>query len=355
MDNNFYNKLENNVCKIICTESHGTGFLISDKLILTAYHVVDDCDDIKVEFSNSSIENVTIHRFIDEKYKALDIAILELEKPVSYEDIKIIDCPLSPKTHWSSRGYPKSKADCGENLIYDNNYINAQLKVLTNGKIDLNLDLHQKLTNYKGLSGAPLIVDGNIVGIINSQLDEQGVAKELNGVSVKYFKDLLKSVEIAVQIMDESNLNTNVDIHSHIAWSAINPKDRVRNLKDKLKAVCATITDKRVGKYSRDVNLGRVELQVHDEREITSIKYIIFEACQDELMNFYETNQNVTELSIAEVKSFLVNYFQRAKHIVEDKSKDNYYPPISDDLIKKIILDLIDECYLSFDKDGIYE
>lgn len=355
MSTNFHDKLKNNVCKIICTEGYGTGFLISDRLILTAFHVLDDCDKIKVVFVNNKIFNASLHRFIDEKYKALDIALLELDEPITHENINIIDCTLAPKTHWISRGYPKSKSDNGENLIHDDNYINDQLKELKNGKVDLNLDLHQKLTTYNGLSGAPLIVNENIVGIINSQLDENGTAKELNGLSIKYYKDLLKSVNINVKYITNNSSNIKIDTPSHMAWSTINPKDRIRNLKDKLKAVCHEISDGRIGKYSRDINLGRVELQMYDEREITSIKYIIFEVCQDELISFYETNQYTTELSIDEVKSFLLKYFQRAKHILEDKKKDNYYPIISDDLITKIILDLIDECYLSFDKDGIYE
>ncbi len=198
MGNNFHDKLKNNVCKVICNESHGTGFLISDKLVLTAYHVIADCDEIKVVCSNNNTLKATLHKFIEEKYKALDIALLELTEPVTYEQIDMIDCPLAPKTNWLSRGYPESKSDSGENLIHDDNRINDQLKELKNGKIDLNLDLHQKLTKYNGLSGAPIVVNENIVGIINSQLDEHGIAKELNGLSVQYFKKLLESVDIDV-------------------------------------------------------------------------------------------------------------------------------------------------------------
>lgn len=38
MSNTIYDKLEKNVCKVISDNGQGTGFLISDKFILTAFH-----------------------------------------------------------------------------------------------------------------------------------------------------------------------------------------------------------------------------------------------------------------------------------------------------------------------------
>ncbi|MFH0709381.1 MAG: serine protease [Pseudomonadota bacterium] len=355
MSRTFLTKLKNNVCKVTGNDKHGTGFLISDNLILTVYHIVDNCNEIKVTCLNNKIHDAELHELIDDKYKELDIALLKLPESIPYEKIDIVNHDLTANTKWISRGYPIGKQDTGDNLIDMDNYINDQFENLKKGKIDLDLHIEQKLSSYEGLSGAPLIVDENIVGIINSQLTEAGTAKELNGLSIKYFQDLLKSININVKTLDSDTSNNKIDFHSSEAWMNISPSDGLRNLKDKLKAVCQNIPDYRIEKYSRELNLGRVSLSVYNEREITSIKYIIFEACQDELMEFYETYSNKVELSLSEIKEFLEKYSNRAKKIIEDKRKDNYYPSISDDLIYKIILDLIDECYLAFDKEGIYE
>lgn len=152
-----------------------------------------------------------------------------------------------------------------------------------------------------------------------------------------------------------SKNNKASDLNSHETWKALKPVDDNRNLQDKLKAVHQDIPSYRLNKYIREVSIGKTEQQLYDERDISAIKYIVFEECQDELMSFYEKNSGVNELTLDEIKSFLCKYISRAKIIIEDKRKEFYYPELSDKLIEKIILDLIDECYLSFDKEGIYE
>lgn len=355
MDNQIFDKLTNNICKIISSEdSHGTGFLISEKLIITAYHVVKDCKKIKSKFYNNQIFDVKIHNVIDKEYKKLDIAILELPELIPYKHIDIIDCKLNPKTKWISRGYPSSKSENGENLIDDGNYINAQIETLENGKIDLNLDFKQKLDSYNGLSGAPLIVDNNIVGIINSQLDEKGKAKELNGLSIKNFMELFDKIGIKVKKTDINSINSNKDLLSSERWTNLTKPEDARNLKEKILSVCSDMSTRKINNYNNKVVLGKEEQLYYDERDISAIKYIIFDKCQVRLLDFYDDNTK-KELSKDEIKIFLENYLIDAKFIVEDKRQEYNYPNFCSDFLEKIILDLIDECFLSFDEDGIYE
>lgn len=352
-----YQSLEKNVCIVKCDGEQGTGFLVSNKLILTAYHIVNKCSKNVIKVFFGEVESsVVLHSSIEDKHKALDIAILELENPVEkYNHIELVDTVLKPSMKWISRGYPKSKLSTGENILIDTrNCVNQQLKIL-NDMNDIQLDFTKKLNTYEGFSGSPLIIENSIVGIIKSELLEQGEAKELYGLSIKYFSDLLECLDILITKSEINIDKIKQDGTSSLAWSDIKPADRVRNLTDKLRNVCQDISEVRIEQYSRLVAIGKIEQNNYNEQHISAIKYIIFEECQDELISFFENNKDNEDLSITEIRDFLTKYLNRAKEIIADRRKEHYYPELSDDLLRKIILDLIDGCYLSFDKDGIYE
>ena len=135
-------------------------------------------------------------------------------------------------------------------------------------------------------------------------------------------------------------------------WEKTNPTD-IRNITDKLKSASSTVKEVRIKKYCRDIASGKVELSRHSERVISAMKYRIFEVCQDELIDFVE-NQDDGELSTIELTALIERYTERAFKIIEDKSQDYIYPLRNRDILRKVVLALIDECYLSFDEEGIY-
>lgn len=203
MSKTIYEKLEINVCKVLCNSGHGTGFLISNELILTAFHVVNGCEEIKVTFDNKKELDVTLHELIDDEYKKLDIAILKLNKRIDfYEDIPILDTKIQHNAKWISRGFPSFNIESGENILeHISNVINGQ-NPLQNSN-DIRLDFKQKLDTYQGFSGAPLIIDNSIVGIIKDEQLERGISKQLNALSTKYFKCLLEELQILSIIKKE--------------------------------------------------------------------------------------------------------------------------------------------------------
>jgi len=353
MSKTIYDKLKTNVCKVLCDDEYGTGFLISNELILTAFHVVDECEKIKVSFDNKEKLEVILHELIDENYEKLDVAILKLKKSVDfYEDIKIVDCNLTPNTKWISRGYPQIQDATGTNLIQSGNIINQQLKELFKDKIDLQLDIGQTFDSYKGLSGAPLIIDDMICGIINSELLERGISKQLNALSIKYFKKLLEEVKITVK---DEFLTKSCDDISSDAWGKLLKPEDIRNLKDKFLAVCPDYSSPKLNKFNRNLVEGKYEQSIYDDRDISSLKFIIFDKCQDSLIDFYEINKDKDYLSKQEVEDFINNYIAEARQIIKDKQQVYNYPKVTDDFIKKLVLDLIDECFLAFDEEGIYD
>lgn len=128
----------------------------------------------------------------------------------------------------------------------------------------------------------------------------------------------------------------------------------IRNISDKLLDVCPTINKHRITKYSRDIASGEAELSKFSERQVRSMKYRVFEICQDELIEFCENHDTNGNIDFEKINQLLEKYSDKAYQIIEEKSKDYSYPLRNKDLLRKVVLALINDCYLSFDEKGIY-
>jgi uncharacterized protein YlzI (FlbEa/FlbD family) len=195
------------VFRVICgEESSGTAFLISESLALTAFHVIEEHKDNEIIISNGRKEicKAKLSEIINknyEHYKKIDIALLELNTAIPYEGkIDFVEYTTIPEgIKWRSRGFPASKI-AGDNILEnDGAFITQQLSVLRNDRIDIELQHSQKLIKYCGYSGAPLVIENSIVGILLSELIENGVSKELNAQSVKNFSELLNNQRVSIQ------------------------------------------------------------------------------------------------------------------------------------------------------------
>lgn len=194
-------------------------------------------------------------------------------------------------------------------------------------------------------------MDDKIAGIINSELSENNVTKELNALSTRYFIGLLTDCGIDV-VESLKNGTLEEDISATKLWDTTIPSDK-RNLPEKIKEVCDSISQIWINKYSRDLASGKTELSMYSDRSISAMKFRIFEACQVDLIRFTE-NRASASLTDKEVHELITIFSNRAEEIIVDKSKDYNYPVQNKDILRKIVLDLINECYLSFDKKGIY-
>jgi hypothetical protein len=181
--------------------------------------------------------------------------------------------------------------------------------------------------------------------------DIQDLLTKIRGLEFTKIEKIanLLITEVISKIPD---ISKNDDETAYEIWEQTNPID-ARNINDKLKSVCSTIQNYRIKKYSRDIVSGQIEISKLPERYISAMKYRIFEVCQEELIKFIENNSS-SELLQDEIDSLIEKYTDRAVMIIKDKANDYTYPLQNRDLLRKLVLALIDECYLSFDMEGVY-
>lgn len=160
----------------------GTGFFVEKNIIVTASHVVDN---YYMNPSKYFINVIPINAGIDRDIKVINIienernnfiAILELEESVENIDpLKFtLGYTIKRNDKYFSFGHPQSKRSVGysvENKVATTINKNQSHKA----NWDLNLEL-ERLEDFRGFSGAPIIIDNMLVGIVQTQSDAQGKA-----------------------------------------------------------------------------------------------------------------------------------------------------------------------------------
>ncbi|MEN6461642.1 MAG: hypothetical protein ABFC94_09775 [Syntrophomonas sp.] len=122
-----------------------------------------------------------------------------------------------------------------------------------------------------------------------------------------------------------------------------------RILKEKLLSVCSEYSEMKIGFLSRRAMTATIELGgISDQRIASAYRYRIYEACSEKLFELLEEVE--LPLSQKALDNIIDNLYSTAKAHLEDKSKDYSYVLSNNHLIRNTILEIIDSCFLSFDK-----
>ena len=181
--------LENN--KVV-----GTGFLITSNLFMTARHNIhnnmDGEPDEKEVFINLAaighIKGKTIN--LKKSYlERIDIVIIQLENAVTNIKLtKFFKLKNSSKDYmFRTYGYPKEKL---EGFFIEGTVISDTINSIENNDYILKIEKSYCLQSYKGLSGAPILIDNFIVGVIIAEETEEN----LHGISFKLIDSLLNEI-----------------------------------------------------------------------------------------------------------------------------------------------------------------
>ncbi len=346
-----------------CGNEIGTAFLLNEKFLITAFHVVIDSesgDDITIFNDKFGALNAKVHQLVSEVQKKMDIAILEVEKSIpSSNYIKLASSRNIPEgTFWYSRGYISAKGKEGLNMLpVGRNRIVSTYDSLCERrpKHDLDLSTDTSWKSYKGISGSPVMIEGYAYGVVTSELTQDGQAHEISALSTKHFASLVRDLGITVFENDLSYLDTKCDHPASNFYDCIKDKDfDPRSLSEKLTDVCENIKNARLQQYSRDILSSTHELDMYPEKLVKALKYRLFDSCQKSLLNKIEDGLS-TELSVREIEKIIDDFTDDATKVIAELSKDYNYPITNRESIRKAILLLADDCYWAFDETGLYE
>ncbi|NFD77463.1 trypsin-like peptidase domain-containing protein, partial [Clostridium botulinum] len=175
----------------------GTGFFVEKNIIVTASHVVDKYYTDPLDYF---INVIPINANIDRDIKVINlienernnfVSILELEEDVENIDpLKFtLGYTIKRDDRYFTFGHPQGKRMVGypvENKVATTINENQSKKA----NWDLNLTL-ERLEDFKGLSGSPIIINNMLVGIVQTESDAKGKAISIGMSSVEIMKKFI--------------------------------------------------------------------------------------------------------------------------------------------------------------------
>lgn len=209
---------------------------------------------------------------------------------------------------------------------------------------ELEVALIDKLKNRSFLTNIDVL--GNEDLIINLLENKFGANEKYNDAMSKHVTSADVQV-ILLRIAKDTVKKDSDPIYS--VWANLEPPTDNRGLKDKIFDVDKDYKKRKLGLKARGIASIKEEFKQISEQEQGSYRYRVFEACQRRL------NELLDKEIPVDVDCWLEELFEASKKHLEDKSKDYSYVIQSDDAIQKVILELIDSCFLSFDEKGFYD
>lgn len=166
--------------KLSCS-NQATAFLINEKIALTARHAVkahiSDSVDISLEFYTDSGSSNKISAKVIGESEIYDVAILELEEKIVHAKnwITLSSQQISSEDKWETVGFPRDWDSSAEgskfcylkgDVFQVSGFDNTAIYDIHLSSMHLNEGFDYDL---KGLSGSPILIDGEIKGIVIAQ------------------------------------------------------------------------------------------------------------------------------------------------------------------------------------------
>ncbi|SMO37812.1 trypsin-like peptidase domain-containing protein [Fodinibius sediminis] len=192
-------QVEKATLRIICGNEYGTGFLISDDTLITASHVIlnhiEDEEVIKVEvLDEGNGEGIQLEGDLIEYDSEADVAVIKLDQSFKkFLPLKISE--IRYESIWKGYGYPYNATDGG--------WFKGAVKQQNQSKpydVELQCSNYDLDTDYNGLSGAPLVIEDKVVGILT-----WSIVDGFGAISISKIESFLASQGIKFE--REKNIN----------------------------------------------------------------------------------------------------------------------------------------------------
>lgn len=190
--------------KVECGSQKGTAFLVSPSIVLTATHVVIESlnsgKEIKLTFREiAGVEQIIVNAkplSITDTHEYPIIA-LQLDREMSgTRSLECVDYKFNSAAECFSFGYPPARPNDGTPISLT--VINHK-EVVGLSNWDLDLRINDGIKNYQGVSGAPLIFENSVVGVVQRQVAEDGEASRLSAISLQIFAKYMMSIGVPLK------------------------------------------------------------------------------------------------------------------------------------------------------------
>ncbi len=177
-------EVESATVKIKSGNKSGTAFFITtiakENFLLTAEHNIPEDGVTEIIVSGLHPNLATeLSAIIVKKIPEKDVALLRLLEPITeIEGLPLAATPIAYDQDWESFGFPAERPQTGGRYNGKVSRINTGTK----WDIDLNCVQYGNLSDFAGLSGAPLVIGGLVCGIIGYDLSGTLGATSLTAV-----------------------------------------------------------------------------------------------------------------------------------------------------------------------------
>jgi hypothetical protein len=191
-------QIEYNTVIVKCGSDRGSGFIVSCNHVITAFHVVksavSDNQKITMQFPAAqskglnSVEGTLLNKTSDS-----DIAIIAVDYKFP-DSLPLCSSRIRYNSPWETFGFPHTYLEQG---------VRIEGKILkTNDNMPFNIELSSldidSQINYDGFSGASLVVNRQVVGVIS-----WSIVNGLGAISIEKISALLDEYSIGFQHEDD--------------------------------------------------------------------------------------------------------------------------------------------------------
>lgn len=348
---------------IECNGEGGSGVFVSSKsteydYVLTAKHCLknykDKPESIIFLYNTFSV----IHVF---KNDTLDIAIIKVKKSNLVSLFSFTDKEELEKYSGNIYlyGYPKiarkqTIKSCKLECKYDESANNLiRLEVLK----EISTFKKSAIQLQEGMSGCAAYIRKDdvviLLGIYYENTYDDFAYRNINIIPLETIKIMITNHNLA---------DLNLSFYSELVIEDLDPLYSkyddlaivdYRNLKNKISDVSPEYNKMKIRLLSRKLVAATSEIDRLSHKRKSALLYRVFTAANEKQCELVVESKEI--LSESEIDVWIDKYTNYAKEIIDEKSEDYKYPLKSRDIIKGAVLQLIDNCYISFDQKGYYD
>lgn len=208
------------IAKLHCGSAEGTAFMINNSIALTVTHCVSDAIDEEKEiiltfYNVDGREKFIVKAELVSGITNSPVAILKLKEAVETKYLELVcyEDNIGRGEKLISYGYPKVKGDEGYPVdLLVNDYLNDN--VSSDYDIATNIKSDNRLRDFSGMSGSPVIYRNQVIGLLTEERLENGgmcsQAIDLKVISNQKVKALYEKKDIPVLVRSYNELEKNV-------------------------------------------------------------------------------------------------------------------------------------------------